>query len=1000
MLAFDTETALIAPAKLAPELACITYSDGERDNIVHWSEGLSTAKWLLEQELTTANGSYDLLVLWAAYPELRDAIFEGLAAGRYHDVLIRQKLMDIGAGKYRRVYKRFPGQEKATYLGYKLSDLHARYFGTFMEKDEWRLRYGELRPLPLSQWPAGAIQYASYDAVATARIHDLQTQAAVEPGCKNNLHDAAAQMRAAFALSLASCRGVCADQRQVEKVIGLIDREQPGLAKTLLQASLARYDKREDRYIRNEKNAKALMFAAVGDSGELTDTGYKKVKAREMTKEEALRAGYIKIDEEWCENSGNPSLVAYFHFRQNQLLRAKLSHIHIAARAGLPVQTSFEVLMETGRTSSSENKLIPNSMALQNPPRKGGMRECFVARPGWSFIACDYGQAELVSLAQVTFAAFGHSKMRELINAKQDLHVDFGKEILNLQQHSKLTYDDAWKLHKAKDPQMKEMRTLAKCFHPDTEVLTKAGWVRLCELKVGVAVAAASFSDGGKTTIRWEVPTHLTTRKAAELVHLKNKNIDLLVTPDHRMAAWTPKEKTPLAPARDPKTGRMLAQGGRQRASQLVHEICMPEELVKKRAWPSVGLCAEGAREIPEQWLRLAVAVQADGNYARYKDGRRTGAIRLGFTKKRKIERMRGLLQGLDYREVLVGKKGVVTFYLSAAVADRIFVLLDEDKTLPWSWLDLTQPCREAVLDEAQHWDSHIYEMGRGSFKYSSSIKKNVDVLHAIASITNRKACVSVQQSRVPNYGLSVKDRANTRGGALTARRVVWGKDVFCLTVPSDAVLVRHAGKTVVTHQCFNFGKPGGLGAGSFQSYARKAWGVEISFEESRRLGRQWLHHFPEMKLYFEWISGLVEAGDGVTDIQQFMSGRWRGKCFYTQAANTMFQGLTADAAKAAFWEVTRHCYTIKSSPLYGCRPVLFVHDEIITEAPEDQAAEAAVEMERVMIEVYSRYTPDVRITADAHLMKRWSKDAEAVFDERGKLVLWEPAGIEDERVE
>ncbi len=661
MLSFDTETALIAPAKLAPELACITYSDGNREGIAHWQDGYDTALWLLQQEVTTANGAYDLAVLWAQYPDLRDIIWQGLVEGRYHDILIRQKLLDIGAGVYRRVYRKLPGADKVTLLRYSLSDLHARYYGQHMEKDEWRLRYGELRPLPLSQWPQGAIKYATYDAVATARIHDLQTLAAAEQGDTNNLHDEAAQMRAAFALHLAGCWGIKTDLKQVEWVISQIDKEQPELARKLLSAGLVRFERREDRYIRNEKAAKALMYKAVGDAGELTDTGYKKVKARELTKEQALASGYIKIDEEWCEVSKDPNLINYYHFRQNQLLRAKLGHIQIAAARGLPIQTSFEVLMETGRTSSSENKLIPNSMALQNPPRKGGMRECFIARPGCTFIACDYGQAELVSLAQITYAAFGYSKMRDLLNAKMDIHVDFGKEVLATKRGVKLSYADAWAMHKAKDAMMKEYRQLAK---------------------------------------------------------------------------------------------------------------------------------------------------SAD------------------------------------------------------------------------------------------------------------------------------------------------------------------------------------------------FGFPGGLGWASFQSYARKAWGVELSGEESKDLKRYWLRHFPEMKEYFKWIAELIERGDGKTTIQQYMSGRWRGKCFYTQAANTLFQGLTADAAKAAFFEVSRFCYSVPSSALYGCRPVLFVHDEIITEAPSEQAAEAAVEMERTMIEVYSRYTPDVRITADAHLMNRWSKDAEAMRDERGKLIPWNPPQEEDEGFE
>jgi hypothetical protein len=656
MLAFDTETALIREAKLAPELACLTFSDGVGEDIIHWTEAEQIAGDLLEREVTTANGSYDLAVLWAAYPELKDLIWEGLVAGRYHDILLRQALMDIGAGCYRRVYRRLPGADKPTLLRYSLSDLHARYYGQSMEKDEWRLRYGELRPLPLSQWPQGAIKYATYDAVATARIHDLQDAAAIEQGRTHNLWDEPAQMRAAFALHLASCWGFRTDLRQVEKVIGQIDNEQPTLARKLLSVGLVR--KKGDEYTRSEKMAKAMMYAAVGDAGELTDVGYKKVKAGLLTKAQGLAQGYIRIDEEWCEVSGDQNLIAYYQFRQNQLLRAKLTHIQTAAFHSLPIQTSFTTLMETGRTSSSENKLIKNSMALQNPPRKGGMRECFVARPGCTLIACDYGQAELVALAQITYAAFGHSKMRDLINAGMDLHVDFAKEILAIETGRKMSYEEAWALHKAKDSTMRARRTLSKGF---------------------------------------------------------------------------------------------------------------------------------------------------------------------------------------------------------------------------------------------------------------------------------------------------------------------------------------------------NFGKPGGLGAASFQSYVRKAWGVTLTFEQSKSLGYAWLKHFPEMREYFAWISSLVEVGGGRTDVQQYFSGRWRGRCFYTQAANTLFQGLTADAAKAAFFEVSRHCYTVRSSALYGCRPLLFLHDEVICEAPIAQASEAAVEMERLMVGVYQKYTPDVKIGADAHLMDRWSKDAEATHDERGKLVPWNPPQDADE---
>jgi hypothetical protein len=90
--------------------------------------------WLLEQETATANGPYDLAVAWAQFPDLRDLVWDAVEKGRVHDVQTRQKLIDIGEGCYMRYYTKLPGEEKGTLLRYNLSDVHARYFGTRMEK--------------------------------------------------------------------------------------------------------------------------------------------------------------------------------------------------------------------------------------------------------------------------------------------------------------------------------------------------------------------------------------------------------------------------------------------------------------------------------------------------------------------------------------------------------------------------------------------------------------------------------------------------------------------------------------------------------------------------------------------------------------------------------------------------------------------------------------------------------------------------------------------------
>lgn len=188
-----------------------------------------------------------------------------------------------------------------------------------------------------------------------------------------------------------------------------------------------------------------------------------------------------------------------------------------------------------------------------------------------------------------------------------------------------------------------------------------------------------------------------------------------------------------------------------------------------------------------------------------------------------------------------------------------------------------------------------------------------------------------------------------------------------------------------------NFGYPGGMGPASFRAFAR-GYDLVLSLEEAKAIREAWLTAWPEARDYFNAISNWTREAGGA-QIEQLYSGRLRGACEYTQAANTLFQGLGADASKSALWEVTRRCFGApgtEGSALYGCRPVAFVHDEILVEAPEEYAHEAAEEIERVMVAAQEELTPDVPAAASPALMRRWSKKADAVRNSAGRYVCWE----------
>lgn len=185
-----------------------------------------------------------------------------------------------------------------------------------------------------------------------------------------------------------------------------------------------------------------------------------------------------------------------------------------------------------------------------------------------------------------------------------------------------------------------------------------------------------------------------------------------------------------------------------------------------------------------------------------------------------------------------------------------------------------------------------------------------------------------------------------------------------------------------------NFGFPGGMASDSFVSYA-KGYGFNIDPVLAKRIHEQWHRAWPEMKHYFQRVSSLV-GGHGEAQVISPRSGFVRGGLTFTQLSNHYFQSLTATGAKDALWHVTRECYTDKTSPLWGCRPVIYMHDEIITEMPEDRAAAAAERQAKIMIEVMARWIPNIPIKAGPVLMRRWHKGAKPVRID-GKLVPSKP---------
>jgi hypothetical protein len=95
------------------------------------------------------------------------------------------------------------------------------------------------------------------------------------------------------------------------------------------------------------------------------------------------------------------------------------------------------------------------------------------------------------------------------------------------------------------------------------------------------------------------------------------------------------------------------------------------------------------------------------------------------------------------------------------------------------------------------------------------------------------------------------------------------------------------------------------------------------------------------------------------------LTGRSRGRCQYGEYRNTQFQGLAADGAKVALWELSQKGYTVAA----------FIHDEIVVEADLDKATEVEIEVSNIMkASMSSVLCCPIPVLVESHIGREWAK--------------------------
>ena len=436
-VAIDTETHLIKPGMTAPRCVCVSWAEEERVGLLLARDGVEFVRRLLSDPnvvIVGANIPYDLTVLCAEDPSLIPLVFAAYAADRIVCVQTRQKLIDIAKDELE--FRRVDG--KAEKSAVSLQALAKLWLNKFLAKeDTWRLRYAELQDVPISDWPSEASRYAMDDAATTLQVDEAQLKWAAEAyetsagAGDGTVPDEAPQMRAQFALHLIGVWGVRTDKDAVDALRTRLEAEQAEARAKLTPLGLYRPDGTKDMAA-----IRARVISAYGGEEACPKTP----------------GGAVATDAETLADSGDKEGLVVL---ANSAKSAKLlsTYVPILERGTkVPITSRPNVLVASGRTSWSD----PN---LQNPPRGGGVRECFVPRPGFVFVAVDYDTLELRSLAQVCLDLFGWSHMADRLNAGEDLHSALGARFLGVD------YAAFMKMRDAGDEDAKKARQNAKGFN-------------------------------------------------------------------------------------------------------------------------------------------------------------------------------------------------------------------------------------------------------------------------------------------------------------------------------------------------------------------------------------------------------------------------------------------------------------------------------------------------------------------------------------------------------
>jgi len=470
-IAIDSETHPIKPGCVTPRLVCVSWADGVTCQVLNRTDGMNFVRATLADPRKIIVGSniyYDLGVFCAEDPSLVPVVFQAFEDGRIRDVQVSAKMRDIAEGTLKfdtdddgKAYKvthslaslleRVTGQDRSTEkMGLTVAEFLAVWpechFGPgglpyadwpqAAKDSPWRLRYSMLEGLAVADYPPPAVDYAMADASDSWALDDFMGPP---------IADELAQTRYQWAFTLMGIWGLRTDQAVLDQIKPVLEAEAAAASQLLIGSGFM-------RMVRKKNKVTGLMETKPGRlMSKVKDTVQFSYESRglpvPMTEGTAKTAPTVSTAREVLQDSGHPDLMILAEVGATlKLLSKDIPQLELATK--VPMHPKWNGLVETGRSSVSPN--------VQNLPRKGGIRECHIPRPGNVFVAVDFDTAELHGLAQACRNLLGYSTLGDLLNEGKDPHAALGATLMGVD------YETMQALRKAGDKDANDYRQFAK----------------------------------------------------------------------------------------------------------------------------------------------------------------------------------------------------------------------------------------------------------------------------------------------------------------------------------------------------------------------------------------------------------------------------------------------------------------------------------------------------------------------------------------------------------